>query len=84
MAKKTTYTTKQGDTWDNIALAVYGAEKHADFLMKSNFPHLETLIFPANVVLQTPPLPAEEQGDLPPWMSYTTDTDDEGVDPYDE
>ena len=30
MAKKT-YTTKQGDTWDNIALQVYGEERHADF-----------------------------------------------------
>lgn len=84
MAKQTTYTTKQGDTWDNIALAVYGAESRADFLMESNYLFLDTLIFSAGTVLQTPALPQERDGDLPPWREYTTDVDDEGVDPYDE
>ena len=29
-----TYTTIQGETWDNIAYKVYGAEKYASFLME--------------------------------------------------
>jgi hypothetical protein len=84
MAQKTTYTTIQGDTWDNIALAIYGAEKYADYLMENNLPYLDTLIFSAGTVLQTPAMPDEQSGDLPPWRSYTTDTNEDGVDPYDE
>ena len=30
------YTTKSGDTWDLIALNVYGSELKADWLMKNN------------------------------------------------
>lgn len=51
MARKTTYTTKQGDTWDNIALQVYGEERHADFLMQSNYAFLDILVFSAGTVL---------------------------------
>ena len=52
-----TYTTIQGETWDNIALKVYGEERHADFLMQSNFEHLDILVFSAGTVLNTPALP---------------------------
>ena len=79
MAKKT-YTTKQGDTWDNIALQVYGEERHADFLMKSNYPFLDILVFSAGTVLNTPDLPAERDGALPPWR---TDLQSGAWDPYD-
>ena len=37
-----TYTTKQGQTWDEIALEVYGDEKYADFLMQNNFNIMNT------------------------------------------
>ena len=77
-----TYTTIQGETWDNIALKVYGEERHADFLMQSNFEHLDILVFSAGTVLNTPALPEERDGDLPPWR--TDGTDAEGDDPYDE
>lgn len=30
------YTTKSGDTWDLIALNVYGSELKADWLMQNN------------------------------------------------
>lgn len=59
MARKDTYTTKQGDTWDNIALEVYGEERHADFLMQSNYAFLDILVFSAGTVLNTPVLPEE-------------------------
>ena len=31
-----TYTTISGDTWDGIALEVYGSEAEADWLMQHN------------------------------------------------
>ena len=56
-----TYTTKQGDAWDAIAFQVYGDVKYTGFLMQANFPHLDTFVFDAGVVLQTPDLPEDEQ-----------------------
>ena len=35
----TTYTTVSGDTWDLIALKVYGSELKADWLMPWTNPH---------------------------------------------
>ena len=81
MARKSTYTTIQGDTWDNIALEVYGEERHADYLMENNYAFLETLVFSAGTVLNTPALPKERDGDLPPWRTDETNND---ADPYDE
>ncbi len=40
------YRTIQGDTWDMIAKKVYGAERHLDYLMASNFELLDYFIFP--------------------------------------
>lgn len=81
MARRSdTYTTIQGQTWDEIALEVYGDELYADFLMESNYASLDILIFPAGYVLNTPALPEDRDTDLPPWR--TVEADDE-ADPYD-
>lgn len=74
-----TYTTIQGETWDEVALKVYGDEVHADWVMKNNFEHLETLVFSAGTVLKTPPLPEETPNTLPPWRRPATAE----TDPYD-
>ena len=50
-----TYTTKQGDAWDAIAFHVYGDVKYTGFLMQANFPHLDTFVFDAGVVLHALP-----------------------------
>ncbi|MGL5512337.1 MAG: tail protein X [Sporomusa sp.] len=62
-----TYTTIQGDTWDIVALKIYGSEKHSDYLMSQNYDVLGVLIFPEGIKLNTPELPEEIDGDLPPW-----------------
>ena len=62
-----TYITRPGDQWDIIAKRVYGAEKHADFLMAANFPLLDIYEFDAGVEVQTPDLPEEESDTLPGW-----------------
>lgn len=66
----TTYTTRQGDTWDKIAYQVYGSEQYAGWLMQNNFSRLEIFVFDAGVVLNTPPLPEKSDGTgLPAWRA---------------
>ena len=80
-----TYTTIQGETWDQIAYKVYGGEEYAAFLMANNYPYLDILVFSAGTVLNTPGLPAEEDGELPPWrLGAEDDGDDDEPDPYDD
>lgn len=77
-----TYTTIQGETWDEIAYKVYGGEEYAAFLMKNNYPHLDILVFSSGTVLNTPDLPEERGEELPPWRDGDEDEEDE--DPYDD
>lgn len=82
MAK--TYTTIQGETWDEIAYKVYGGEEYAAFLMANNYRYLDILVFSAGTVLNTPGIPWYEDSDeLPPWRTGAED-DDEDEDPYDD
>ena len=60
------YTTVQGQTWDQIAKEVYGKEKYADVLMEANPKILDTFIFSAGVVVNTPEI-AVEKKEVPPW-----------------
>ena len=67
---ESTYTTRQGDTWDLIAFQVYGDVKYTGWVMQHNFPSLDTLVFDAGVVLNTPALPEEDQlANVPIWRS---------------
>lgn len=75
-----TYTTIQGDTWDNIALKVYGNEKHADFLMQNNYPALDILVFSSGTILNIPPLPESKNESLPAWRTSKSNLT---YDPYD-
>lgn len=64
-----TYTTKQGDMWDKIAYEVYGDEYKMHYLMDANKAYVETVIFPAGVVLTVPTLSTTETANLPPWVT---------------
>ena len=48
------YTTKSGDTWDLIALNVYGSELKADWLMQNNPRYIHIVRFDSGTVLSTP------------------------------
>lgn len=61
------YTTISGDTWDGIAKKVYGSESQAGFLMERNRELIETWRFDAGVKINTPDLPEERDGLMPPW-----------------
>lgn len=77
----TVYKTIQGETWDQIALKVYGAEKYAHWLMENNYPLLDILIFSSGTEINVPDLPEEIDEDLPIWKQEE-DEESEDVDPY--
>lgn len=62
-----TYTTKQGDTWDLMAYDFYGDEKYMRYLMEANMPLLDIMIFSSGTVIQVPDLLEETDEDLPFW-----------------
>lgn len=67
---ETTYTTKQGDTWDLIAFRVYGDVKYTGWLMQKNYQHLDIFVFSPGVILQTPELPEDMTlANAPIWRS---------------
>lgn len=61
------YETVQGDTWDLIALRVYGSEKYMTTLIEANPEHRETVFFPAGIRLKAPEISTPIPGKLPPW-----------------
>lgn len=72
-----TYTTIQGETWDQIALKVYGNEKYAGYIMQNNYPLLDTLIFSSGTKINVPELPEAVDDGLPVWK-----TTESNADPY--
>lgn len=64
----TDYTTRQGDVWDELALAAYDEEHLSHILIEANPDYSGTLIFDAGVHLKIPVLDTVEQPEtLPPW-----------------
>ena len=63
--------TQQGDTWDLVSKRAYNNEHHIARLINANIAHREVEIFPANVQLAVPELPAilATASNLPPWKT---------------
>ena len=64
------YKTIQGDTWDLIAFRFYpkiGGEKLMDILLEQNSEYIDTVIFPANVILNIPDVNIPVITSLPAW-----------------
>lgn len=66
LAEKT-YTTVQGETWDQIAVKVYGSETLMYRLIQANPDHRETLFFAAGETLSVPVVEAAREVTIPPW-----------------
>ena len=62
-----TYTTRQGDTWDGIAYAQMGSDAYTKDLMWANQKYLDLYTFPAGVVLTLPEKTAVIDSAMPPW-----------------
>ena len=62
------YTTREGDTFDALALEMYGEETLAHYIIEFNPDYADVLIFGANVALRLPIVEEEETpATLPPW-----------------
>lgn len=62
-----TYITKQGDTFDIIALRLYDDEFKASLLMEANPKHVSIITFQAGVSLKYPIIEGDIPETLPPW-----------------
>ena len=70
------YTTREGDTFDALALEMYGEETLAHYIIEFNPDYADVLIFDANVALRLPIVEDVETPDtLPPWRR---DSEDDG------
>jgi phage tail protein X len=63
-----TYTTAQGETWDTIAVAVWGSEHLCTTLLQANPEYRNVLYFSAGTVLEIPDVDTSTVSDTaPPW-----------------
>ena len=68
------YTTRDGDTFDALALEMYGEETLAHYIIEFNPDYADVLIFDANVALRLPIVENVETPDtLPPWRRNIED-----------
>jgi phage tail protein X len=73
-----TYTTKQGDMWDTIALSQYDSLDAMHPLMYANTQYIGTYIFPSGVVLNIPEIDSDNRimySDLPPWIQNSEEAE---------
>ena len=74
------YTTREGDTFDALALEMYGEETLAHYIIEFNPDYADVLIFDANVALRLPIVENVETPDtLPPWRRNTEDESEESA-----
>jgi len=64
-----TYTTVQGEAWDEVAVAVYGTETEMPRLLAANPEYQDLDTLPANTTLKVSDLPEENVPSSPkvPW-----------------
>ena len=66
------YTTREGDTFDALALEMYGEETLAHYIIEFNPDYADVLIFDADVAMRLPIVENVETPDtLPPWRRGT-------------
>lgn len=62
-----TYTAKQGDTWDLISYKAYGSEYHMQELILANYAYVDVVIFDGGEVLSIPEISSTDTSTLAPW-----------------
>jgi len=63
-----TYYTRDGDTFDALALAMYGEERLAHRIIQYNPDYAGVVVFGANIKLRLPIMESvETPATLPPW-----------------
>lgn len=61
-----TYTTIQGQTWDQVSKEIFGTELQIGALMAANPKQLDVFVFSSGVVLNIPEI-KKENINMPPW-----------------
>lgn len=62
------YITREGDTYDALALSAYDDERMSSHIIQANPQYMDTLIFNAGIRLRMPVLDKSERpATLPPW-----------------
>ncbi len=62
------YTTKHGDTWDQIALEQLGSEYMLPLLLQKNYKHRLVVQFESGIEIDIPTIDYEEISDIPSWL----------------
>lgn len=63
-----TYYTREGDTFDALALSMYGEERLANQIIQYNPDHADVVVFGPNIELRLPIMESvETPATLPPW-----------------
>lgn len=62
-----TYITRSGDLWDDIAFRILGSSKFLSLLVNANRAYVDTFIFSAGVELTIPEVPKTSNINLPLW-----------------
>jgi len=63
-----TYTTIQGDTWDQVAYKTLGSEYLLPLLLEANQKHRKTVIFSGDIILTIPDIEVVAVSDRPEWL----------------
>jgi phage tail protein X len=67
------YDTREGDTFDALALQMYNEERLAHYIIEFNPDYADTIVFAANVRLRLPiVVNVELPATLPPWRRTET------------
>ena len=61
------YTASAKETFDHMALNIYGDEQYAYLLLQANPLHCHKIMMEGGEVLSVPSMPTTENGSLPPW-----------------
>lgn len=70
------YSTCEGDTFDALALEMYGEERLAHYIIGFNPDYADVLIFEANIPLRLPIVEESETPDtLPPWRKSADESE---------
>lgn len=63
----TVYKTQQGETWDQIAVKLYGSGKYTGALLQANLKYSRYVFLPYGTELAVPEVETASELPMPPW-----------------
>ncbi|WP_297488721.1 tail protein X [uncultured Cetobacterium sp.] len=68
LEQKSSYITKQNDTWDLISYKVYKSHEYIEVLKDANSDLSKIVIFPPELAIVIPTINISSTGDEPTWF----------------